>query len=458
MSQVNYIVDLSGTGEKQPYVPYGAVRDFWYSREHEVMLSGPYETGKTYGALQRLNALCLKYPGINVLMARKQYSSLLTSAMTTYFRKVLPYPPGHDLCPVFVFGGGRPEWVRYTNGSTIVTAGLDVPEKVLSAEYDFIYVPQAEELSLHDWEQLVSRATGRAGNSPYSQVMGDCNPGPPTSWILGRQSLKIFHTTHKDNPTLWDHEADNWTPQGQRTMKILQSMTGLRYKRGYLGLWAGAEGQVYEQFDESVHVIDPFPIPRHWRRYRTIDFGYTHPFTCQWWAEDEDGRLYMYREIYMTRRLITEHIDGKDGHPGIIALSAGEKYEATICDHDSGDRAMLERSGVGRTEKASKAIKQGIELAQNRLRVQPDGKPRVFFFRGVLVEEDEDLVLNYRPKCLVDEFAGYVWRQIDGQKEVTPRDEIPVRTDDHGLDCFRYIVMHLDEKSAYGKPGFSSYL
>ena len=29
-----------------------------------------------------------------------------------------------------------------------------------------------------------------------------------------------------------------------------------------------------------------------------VDFGYTNPFTCQWWAMDHDGRLYLYREIF----------------------------------------------------------------------------------------------------------------------------------------------------------------
>jgi predicted transcriptional regulator len=38
-----------------------------------------------------------------------------------------------------------------------------------------------------------------------------------------------------------------------------------------------------------------------------VDFGYTNPFVMQWWAEDPDGRLYLYREIYRTRRLVEDH-------------------------------------------------------------------------------------------------------------------------------------------------------
>jgi hypothetical protein len=49
-----------------------------------------------------------------------------------------------------------------------------------------------EEIRLDDYEKLVGRATGRAGNAPYPQVMGDCNPDAPTHWILNRPRLRRF--------------------------------------------------------------------------------------------------------------------------------------------------------------------------------------------------------------------------------------------------------------------------
>jgi phage terminase large subunit len=361
------------------------------------------------------------------------------------------------MCPVDVFGGGRPEWVMYPNQSQIFLGGLDNPEKVLSSEYDFIFIPQGEEIALHAYEQLTSRATGRAGNAPYSQVMVDCNPGPPSHWILHRKPANLLFAAHKDNPTLYDHELNDWTPQGRRTIERLQSLTGLRYKRGYLGLWAGAEGQVYEDFDDQVHVINDFPIPKEWKRHRVMDFGYTHPSVVQWWAEDEDGRLYMYREMYMTKRITADHIRGVNGKPGIIQLSGGEIYERPmICDHDAEDRAILNKAGIP-TVAARKGIKEGIELVQNRLRIQADGRPRMFFFRDALVEEDEDLAVDFRPVRTTEEFAGYVWREMDVGREATARDEIPVRTDDHGMDCLRYICMQVDGDAYYGKARGVSY-
>lgn len=447
-ADVNWVVQLDGQG----YEFYGGNKELWHRRDIEILLSGPYETGKTLSALSKLHALCIKYPGCRVLMTRKLYASLVSTALVTYYKKILPFPPSSPRCPVTIFGGGRPETITYPNGSEIVVAGLDNADKILSGEYDFAYINQAEELTLHDWEQVLSRTTGRAGNAPYSQVIGDANPGADTHWLLKRPSIVRLDITHEDNPSLYDHDRNEWTEQGERTRAILSSMTGLRYKRGFLGLWAGAEGQIYEGFDESVHVIDPFPIPYTWRRWRVIDFGYTHPFVCQWWAADHRGVLYLYREMYMSGRLVEEHVNGWRGKPGILELSGHEQYEATICDHDAEDRATLERWGI-RTVRADKMIRPGIEALQIRLRQDADGRSGIYFMRDALVEEDETLKLRYKPLRTTEEIPGYAWPSFDARrKEQSPKDEVPLRADDHGLDCLRYLVMYVDGKKRIGKP------
>jgi hypothetical protein len=71
-----------------------------------------------------------------------------------------------------------------------------------------------------------------------------------------------------------------------------------------------------------------------------IDFGFNNPFVCQWWAVDPDGRMHLYRELYMTGRTVTRHkVD-------ISIHSRGESYEATIADHDAEDRATLAETTV----------------------------------------------------------------------------------------------------------------
>lgn len=416
---------------------YGNVSVMMESREQEAILTGPYETGKTFATLTKLHLLLCLFPKARGLLLRRTYKSLINSGIVTYEQKVLPVPPSHRRSQVKKFGGEWPEFYQYPNGSRLVIGGLDNPDKVLSAEYDFINVIQAEEVPLDAWEKLTGRASGRAGNAPFTQVMGDCNPGPPTHWIKQRPAIQLLETRHEDNPRLFNHDTGEWTENGRKTLKILDALTGVRYKRGRLGLWVAAEGQIYE-YDPAIHLVKRFTIPSTWRRFRVIDFGFTNPFVCQWWAIDPDGRMFRYREIYMTRRTVRRHAEQ------IKLLSTGENIEATICDHDAEDRATLEENGIP-TKAADKRVRVGIEKTEERLARAGDGKPRIFFLEDSLVEVDHELKVNYKPVCADDEFGTYVWAtSADGK----PSKEEPLKLDDHGMDATRYAVMHVDGQSS----------
>ena len=444
----------ASANSKIGYQAYGAPAALWASRAPEVIISGPYETGKTLGALHKLNALMVKYPNARALMVRKTYTSLIQSAVVTYEQKVLAYPPSDVRCPIRKFGGERPEFYAYPNGSRIVLGGMDTQHRgrTLSAEYDFIYVNQAEELLEDDWQALTRACTGRAGNAPYTQIMGDCNPDVPEHWIQTRSRLLLLESRHEDNPVLFNQDTGQITEQGKKTMATLDAMTGVRKKRGRYGLWVGREGQVYE-YDPAVHDIDADQLPAFVHRYRVIDFGFTNPFVCQWWGEDSDGRLYRYRELYMSGRTVDEHL------PVIHRHSLGERYSAAaICDHDAEDRATLSNGTIDKEtgEKipgianmpADKRVVLGIQKVQERLKVQGDGKPRLFFVRDCVIEIDQTLKDARRPTSTTAEFAGYVWPET---KAARAADERPVKADDHGMDDTRYMVMHLDG-GLYAEP------
>ena len=408
------------------FQPHGAAADLWMCKKPEVIISGPAETGKTLGSLQKVDALAWKYPRSHIALIRKTRKSMDASVLKTYQDKVK-----HEA--VTTYGGQRPAWFDYPNGSRIVVGGMDSADKILSAEYDVICVNQAEELSLDDWEKLITRATGRAAHMPYAQVLGDCNPGPNTHWILQRRqlpSVAFFESRHEDNPTLFDPETGTITEQGQRTMAVLDSLSGVRYQRLRLGKWVSAEGQIYDDYDAAIHLVDRFDIPPDWRRFRVIDFGLVHPLVCQWWATDEDNRMYRYREIYMTGRTVSTHAEQ------IKELSRGEIIETTVCDHDAEDRQTLAENGIPNIP-AIKAVTRGIGKVQDRLKKQADERARLFFLRDSLIEIDQSLSGAHSPTCTEDEIDNYIWKN-------NVRKEEPVKDNDHGMDATRYAVMYLD--------------
>ena len=409
---------------------FGGAKEFVNCRAPEVMIHGPAETGKTIAALYKLHIAASTYKKASIVICRKTLSSTYSTVLQTFINKVLPPEDELPAYGIEPYGGKKPEWFDYHNtGARIWLAGMEKSSRILSAEHDIIYINQAEEASLDDWETCTTRTTGRAGNMPYSQTIGDMNPAYPQFWSYHRPSLKLFYSRHSENPALYNQHTNKITEQGKRTMTVLNNLSGLRRTRLRDGKPALAEGAIYAEWDDSVHLIDKFAIPKDWRRFRAIDFGYTNPFVCQWWAMDNDNRLYLYREIYYTRRTV------KVCSKQINELSKGEHIEATICDHDAEDRATLRENGISNLA-AKKAVSVGIEKVIEMLKKRDDKRPALYIMRDSLVEIDPALERAQMPISTVGEIAGYVWANHKTK-------EVPVKEDDHGMDAMRYMVMQI---------------
>lgn len=393
----------------------------------EWLLEGAADTTKTTAGLTRLDADLRRTPQARAVICRLIRNTMGTTVLGTWDRVI------ERLGGVTVYGGESPQWYDYPNGARVWIAGMDDADKVLGGEFDFVYASQVEEFSLDSWEKLSTRVTGRGAVTLRPWLGGDANPGHPKHWIKTRSRLKLIHARHEDNPELFD-ELGRPTAAYPERMAPLDALTGVRKERLRHGRWVAAEGAVYESFG-SEHLVPRFEIPSSWRRIRSIDFGYTNPFVCQWWAIDPDGRIYLYREIYRTQRLAEDH--ARD----IVRLSGQERIEATVADHDAEDRATLERHGVT-TRPALKAVTTGIQAVQKRIELAGDRRPRLFVLEGSLVERDESLAsARDKPVCTLDEFGMYLWaKSADGK----PLKEDPVKLNDHGMDAMRYAVTYLD--------------
>lgn len=429
------------------YAPRGAARQLFSIRAPELLLAGPAGTGKSRAWLEKLHLIAAKYPGVRILIVRKTLQSLKSSTLVTFDEKVQPALDG------VVFHGDtakRPAHYEYPNGSVIVIGGMDRPTKVLSSEYDVIYVPEATEVGESDWETLSTRL--RNGKMPYQQIGGDCNPDAPTHWLRSRVEAgktRELLSVHEDNPLLWDTQGEQWTAEGARYIALLDSLSGVRKARYRYGHWAAAEGAVYEDsWNRAANLIDRATIckrpndlrgdcgiPAEWPRYLSVDFGYTHSFVCQWWVVDPDGRLYRYREIYMTHRLVVDHAQTILDYSRWGQAHGDPLPRAIITDHDAEDRATLERELGLITIPAHKGVSDGIQAVAARWRPAGDGKPRLFLLRDSLVERDPYLADAKLPTCTEDEVEGYVWNA---------RKEAPVKESDHGLDALRYVVSEKD--------------
>ena len=405
-----------------PFIPLSWQRAPFLDRSPVILLTGSAGGGKSQLAAEKVHGFMLNYPGATGLMMRKAREYAIKSLVP-----IMQTVIGDDPTVRLKKSDG---FFEYTNGSRLYWGGMkdqSQREALRSmrgkvGEPDIVWLEEANAFTRADFDEALARLRGHAAG--WTQIILSTNPDIPQHWIYADLIVgggaKVYYSSARDNTSLPESYFDR-----------LDSLTGVLRDRLRDGKWVRAEGAVYDEYDPAVHLIDPFIIPASWERIRSVDFGYTNPFVCQWWAVDPDGRMYLYREMVRRRRLV------EDLTPDIIRLSLGEYVGATVADHDAEDRATMERHGIG-TAKANKAVGFGIQKVKERLQAAGDGRPRLFILRGAVDADEDD---GRTPAGVEGEITAYSWaKAADGKANK----EEPVKLYDHSMDAMRYAVMHFD--------------
>lgn len=413
-----------------PFKPYEWQKAPFDDTSPVMLLTGSSNGGKSHIAAEKVHAYLLHYPGATALLLRKA-REYATKSIVPMMKRVI----GAD--PSVRYINGR---FVYANGSMAYIGGMkndEQREAIRSlggkeGEPDIAWMEEANAFTRTDFDEVVARTRGHVGG--WTQVILSTNPDIPQHWIytdliLKKGAAAIYYSSIADNERATQKDFDR-----------LDRLTGVLRERLKEGRWVRAEGVVYETFNPEIHLIDESDMPKgwkDWRRVRVIDFGFTNPFVCEWWAIDNDGRAYLYKEFVKTKAIVQDNAQ-------VIKKNSQGRIEATVADHDAEDRATLDREGIG-TVPAIKEVRRGIQLVQNRLQVQKDGKPRLFIIRGALIERDEEYD---GPQGLEEEISAYAWQKFQDGK---PNKEEPAKIYDHSCDCARYLASYLD--SAVPLPG-----
>lgn len=427
----------------------GNNRRFQEEHPREVILTGPTRTGKTMALLYKPWKMLNQYPGMRSLLIRKKRVDLSETALVTLEQDII----GIDH-PLVTQGPSRDYRKNYTldNGSTFVIGGLDKPGKVLSAAYDFIVVPQAEELYPGDWEVLITRLAGTAVPPEYQQLAGDCNPSSPLNWIMQRslsQRLELWQTYHTDNPMLWDEHKQEWTERGRVYLDSLRaSLTGVLYERLFEGKWVQAEGVVYADFgqenicsDEPVLFVDNDagePQLQPWEI--ALDDGYIDPRVFLF-IQRTGSKVLVFDEIYHSRHLeetcVRELQDKCAKYSGTEIPKELEKAsieERAVWCRESG--VNLPEIAVGAPE--AKSLHKYLRLADIPVRNQPiPSVVEALKPVRMLVKDGQGyrtLQVNKRCNNLINEMTdGYKYPPEGKGKD----DEKPVDENNHACDALR---------------------
>jgi PBSX family phage terminase large subunit len=413
-------------GARPVYQPFGAARELMRNHAREVLLAGPSGTGKSMACLQKIDLAASQKP-IRAAIVRKLRTALTQAALVTFKDKVLPPPPNA------IWFHHEDQEFRYPNGSRVVVAGLDDPRKVLSTDFDLIYVQEATELEEQDWQILLTRLRNNALS--YQQLLADCNPSYPNHWLKLRcdeHQTTLLESKHEDNPQLYDHSLQEWTTFGAEYLRTLDSLTGYLHQRLRLGVWVAAEGMFFPEFDPGEHVVEPFEIPDDWPRWVSVDYGFAVPFCALWLTRDPQSRaLYVYREAYGAGLRDEQQADV------IKKRSEGERILQITCDPSMFNaRTEQNRPSIAQVyaqRGLASMTQQGIFPGQNnrkqgwaimrRALAHDEGPPRLRFFRGTCPALLRDL-----PALVRDPLDPEDTQQTVRGKEVS----------DHAPDALRY--------------------
>jgi len=396
----------------------------------EILLVGAAGTGKTTACLKKIYDVCLANPYVRVALVRKTRASLIETALVTFEQHILGH--GHPL----LSGSSRQNRMSYVfpNNSRINIVGMDKPDRVLSADYDIIYICQAEELEEGDAEALMSRL--RNGRLPYHQLIMDCNPQSESHWLFQRQlkgKLKMLTSFHQNNPKFFDADKNEWTPAGVEYKDMLGALTGVRYKRLFLGQWVSAEGAVYD-FERSRHTTSSLPAMR--RYVVGVDWGHKDAGSMVVVGEGIDNKLYVVEEHLRVSQTL-DYWKQK-------AFDVMRRYNSPQFYCDPSLQAHIQAfmmAGIPAV-KAMNKIQFGVDLVQQRFSTD-----KLKIYNGSVKQLDPVLRDKRMPTSLMEEVEGYVWNETR---------DMPKDGNNHALDALRYAVVAFDRPMSTALPATST--
>lgn len=364
-------------------------RRFIDSKTRYTGYGGARGGGKTWVVIRKGVGLALNYPGIKILYLRKTYKELqgtIIEPMISFVNSAVlnKRPAGHMIATYTA----TMKAMYFVNGSKIEFGHLQHATDIHSyqgAEYDVIFMDEATHFT--EWEFRVLGATLRGVNDFPKRFYLTCNPGGVGhQWVKRLFVTKDYHEGENPKdytfiPATVEDNAALMKASPEYVRMLDQMPDDLRAAHRY-GDWDALSGQYFGEVKHGVHTCDPFPIPKEWPHYRCIDYG-LDMFACFWYAIDDTGRKYVYREYYESNLTVS------DAAAAALSMTTKEEH----IDVNIGPPDMWNRSrDTGRTQaqtfaqsgmplvKANNNRVQGWMAVKEDLKLRPDGKPGLIFF------------------------------------------------------------------------------
>ncbi len=270
-------------------------------------------------------------------------------------------------------------------------------------------------------------------------MWGTMTPLSGLSWVYEQiylnerndTGIKTFFMQWEDNPYLHPSEIEY----------MKQSLTEEEREARQYGRFVAKSGLVYKEFQENIHVITPFDVPKEWYDMISIDPGFYAPTSCHFYARDPEGTVYVIREHYESGKSVEEHAreiheiakelgwePDKSGNLHALIDSAAD--QKTLASEKSVSD-LFYRHKILVNSKVEKSKWVGIEQVREAFKIRPhpdhelypDGKAGIYIFENC--------------PNLIRELKSYRFQ---------PGSDQPYKKDDHALDELRYYMMSVRDQ------------
>ena len=314
-------IDLSRMSPKQEL--------FMTADTRYIAYGGARGGGKSWAMRTKFVLLALNYSGIKILLLRRTFPELRENHIKPLLSLLKGIAVYKDSTKEFTFPNGSFIKLGYCQSESDVT-------QYQGQEYDIIGIEEATQFTEYQYTTL--KPCLRGTNGLPKRMYFTCNPGGVGhKWVKrlfidrdyregeDEKDYTFISASVLDNKVLMDTDPEY--------LKVLQGLPETIRSAWLDGNWDALGGQYFSEVDRKIHVVQPFPIPPHWYRYRAIDYG-LDCLACVWVATNELGEHFVYREYAEPNKTISE------GASDICELSIGEDIRETIAPGDLWSRSQ----------------------------------------------------------------------------------------------------------------------
>lgn len=328
------------TVEQKPITFYGGAKGGGKSKGvRDIMLLRRFQYPGTHGGLFRRTYKELDGNHIRPLI--KEYPMLKNYWTDT--KKILTLPNGSTL-----------EFCHAENEKDV--------DLYQGREFEDLAIEEAGQWTEPMFRKLLgSNRSSRQGFKPRCLLTG--NPGGiGHTWLKRIFIQRRFNQFERpedyafvpalvdDNPALIENDPDY--------VHKLNSEPNEALRRAYrYGDWEIFAGQYFGEIRREVHLVKPFKIPDHWTKFGAYDFGFNHPAAFGWFACDEDGNVYLYRELILAQQRVDQFAAKLNAFPDTADL------QYIKGGHDCWAKKSVLQSGTPPTV-AEEFLNHGIMLSR----------------------------------------------------------------------------------------------